>query len=161
MLHGAVLLPPEVREQQRRRADILGTDRWREELLGFFTSIAGAARERVRADISAAPRVYAEPMLRDIASSDSAAELTALRCPLMYVHSQMPTDLTRLRALRPDAIIEEIPGAGHYQMLTAPGGKRPARSFPGDGPLRPSSLSVAHSTQTTTRPEPAAHASSV
>ncbi len=43
------------------------------------------------------------------------------RPPLMYVHSQMPVDVDRLRELQPDAIIEEIPGVGHYSMLTAPG----------------------------------------
>jgi pimeloyl-ACP methyl ester carboxylesterase len=106
--------------KRRRLADSLRTDGWREALLGFFPSVAGAARERVRVDISSAPRDYAEPLPRDIASSDSAEELVALRCPLMYVHSQIPTDLNRLRMLRPDAIIEEIPGVGHYQMLTAP-----------------------------------------
>jgi pimeloyl-ACP methyl ester carboxylesterase len=120
LLDGAVLLPPTVREQQRRLVQALQADGWREALLGFFPGIAGPAVERVRADISAAPRFYAEPMMRDIASSDSADELAALNCPLMYVHSQIPADLERLRQVQPDAIIEEIPGAGHWQMLTAP-----------------------------------------
>jgi pimeloyl-ACP methyl ester carboxylesterase len=30
--------------------------------------------------------------------------------------------LERLQGIQPDAIIEEIPGAGHWQMLTAPEG---------------------------------------
>ena len=66
------------------------------------------------------PKVYAAPLTREIAASDSAEELSALRCPLLYVHGRMPLDLDRLRALRPDATIESIPNAGHYLMLTAP-----------------------------------------
>lgn len=120
LLDGVVLFPPAVREQQGRLAQVLQSDGWREALLGYFPSIAGAAAERVRADISAAPRFYAEPIMRELASSDSAAELAALSCPLMYVHSGAPADLERLRKVQPDALIEEIPGAGHWPMLIAP-----------------------------------------
>jgi len=120
LLDGVVLLPPAVREQQRGLVQALQTDGWREALLGFFPSVAGAAAERVRADISAMPRYYVEPIMRDIVSSNSAEELAALRCPLLYVHSHMPADLERLRQVQHDAIIEEIPGAGHWSMLTAP-----------------------------------------
>lgn len=120
LLDGVVLLPPPVLEQQRGLVQALQTDGWREALLGFFPSVAGAAAERVRADISAMPRYYVAPIMRDIASSDSAEELAALRCPLLYVHSHMPADLERLRQVQPDAIIEEIPGAGHWAMLTEP-----------------------------------------
>jgi pimeloyl-ACP methyl ester carboxylesterase len=74
----------------------------------------------VRADIAAAPRVYAAPLLSGIMSSDYSSELTAVRCPFMYVHGQMPMNLDRLRAVRPHAILETIPNAGHYLMLTAP-----------------------------------------
>lgn len=120
LLDGVVLIPPAVREQQLQLVQTLRTDGWREALLGFFPGIAGPAADRVRADISAVPRFYAEPIMRDITSSDGADELAALSCPLMYVHSQFPADLERLRRVQPDAIIEEIPGAGHWPMLTAP-----------------------------------------
>jgi pimeloyl-ACP methyl ester carboxylesterase len=120
LLDGVVLFPPAVRERQGRLAQVLQTDAWREALLGFFPSIAGAAAERVRADISAAPRFYAEPIMRELALSDSAEELAALSCPLTYVHSDAPADLGRLHQVQPDAIIEEIPGAGHWAMLTVP-----------------------------------------
>lgn len=120
LLDGAVLMPPEARAGLDKLARALQTDGWRQALLGYFPSVAGPAAERVRADISAVPRYYAEPIIRCIASSDSAEELAALSCPLMYVHSQIPTDLEWLRRIQPDATIEEIPGAGHWQMLAAP-----------------------------------------
>jgi pimeloyl-ACP methyl ester carboxylesterase len=125
LLDGAVLIRPEpLQEVLGTIVPTLETEGWRDALLGFFPGIAGTAAGRVRADISAAPRVYALPLMREIMTActtgDDAAELAALRCPLMYVHSEMPLDLERLRELQPDAIVEEIPGVGHYTMLTAP-----------------------------------------
>jgi pimeloyl-ACP methyl ester carboxylesterase len=125
LLDGALLMRPEAQQGLGQLVQALDTDAWRDALLGFFPRVAGPAADRVRADVSAAPRCYAAPLIRDILDSDtmgnSADELAAVSCPLMYVHSQMPADLDRLRELRPDAIIEEIPGVGHYSMLTASG----------------------------------------
>jgi pimeloyl-ACP methyl ester carboxylesterase len=120
LLDGAILLPPAEHDRLAAFVQILETDAWREVLLGFFGGVADGAAERIRADIAIAPRVYAAAMLRDINSSDYAEELAASECPLVYVHSDIPTDMIRLRALRPDAIVETIPNGGHYVMLTAP-----------------------------------------
>jgi pimeloyl-ACP methyl ester carboxylesterase len=120
LLDGGVLLPPEARQGQAHLAQVFQTDGWRDALLKFLPSAAGSASDRVREDLSVVPRCYGAPLLADIASSDSAEELAALGCPLMYVHSEIPTDLGRLRTLKPEAIVEEIPGVGHYPMLTAP-----------------------------------------
>lgn len=124
LLDGAVLMPPAAVRRQIELVHALETDGWRDALLGFFGHVAGPAVERVRADISAAPRFYAAPLVRDIVACseahDDVRELAALSCPLLYVHSEIPTDLARLRELKPDAVIEEIAGAGHYLMLTAP-----------------------------------------
>lgn len=117
---GAVLLPEADRQRLGGLVQSLQTDAWRDALLGFFGGVAAGAADRVRADINAAPRVYAAPILRGIASSDFADELAAARCPFMYVHGRMPLDLERLRVLRLDAVIETIPNVGHYLMLTAP-----------------------------------------
>ena len=120
LLDGAVLLPQTDREGLAGLVRVLQTDAWRDALLGFFGSVAAEAADRVRADINAAPRVYAAPILSEIAASDFANDLAAARCPLMYVHGHMPLALDRLRALRPDAVVESIPNVGHYLMLTAP-----------------------------------------
>ena len=101
----------------------LDTPGWREALLGFFSGVAGPSADRVCKDMLAAPRVYAAAMLRDIAAASTTvhgAELAGLSCPLLYVHSGMPLDLDRLRELQPALIVEAIPEAGHYVMLTAP-----------------------------------------
>jgi len=120
LLDGAVLLPPAVREQLGALVRALDTDAGRDALLAFCGGVAAGAAERVRVDIATVPRMYAAPLLRDIASSDWAEELAAVRCPLMYVHGEMPLELDRLRALRPNVIVETIPNVGHYLMLTAP-----------------------------------------
>jgi pimeloyl-ACP methyl ester carboxylesterase len=120
LLDGVVLLPRAVRENQAGFAHVLETDGWREAALGYFAGLAGGAADRVRADITAAPRVYAASIMRDIASSDYAEELAAVHCPFLYVHGRMPLDMDRLRALQPDAIVETIPNVGHWLMLTSP-----------------------------------------
>jgi pimeloyl-ACP methyl ester carboxylesterase len=120
LLDGVVLLPEAERERQARFAQVLETDGWREALLAFFGGVAAGAADRVCADIATVPQCYAAPLLRDISSSDYAADLMAARCPVMYVHARMPLDLERLRTLRPDTIVETIPNVGHYPMLTAP-----------------------------------------
>jgi pimeloyl-ACP methyl ester carboxylesterase len=145
LLDGVILLPDAERERQSRFAQVLETDGWREALLGFFGGIAAGAADRVRADIAAVPRVYAAPLLRDIASSDRAEELAAVRCPLLYVHGPMPLDLERLRVLKPDAIVETIPNVGHWLMLTAPQQVNAAldRFLAGIGSRRPEPQAVA------------------
>jgi pimeloyl-ACP methyl ester carboxylesterase len=142
LLDGVVLMPDAERERLMGFTQVLETDGWRQALLGFFGGVAAGAVERVRSDIAVVPRVYAVPLLREIASSDNAEELAAARCPLLYVHSGMPTDLERLRALRPDAMVESIPNAGHYAMLTAPEAVNAAldrflATIPGGGAARP------------------------
>jgi len=88
---------------QRQLVQALETSGWRDALLGFFTGVAGPAAERVRADIFAAPRFYAAQLMRDIVASGPPVTMrrswAAVQCPLMYVHSQIPTDLERLREL--------------------------------------------------------------
>lgn len=123
LLDGAVLIRPEPLRGLLALGPALETDGWRDAALTYFMRFAGPAAERVQIDISRAPRAYAAPLVRDIADSNAngsdAREIAALTCPLMYVHGTMPTDLDRLRQLQPDAIVEAIPGVGHWVMLTA------------------------------------------
>jgi len=122
LLDGALLIVPPALEGLRQFVNALGGDGWRDALLGYFGRVAGPATDRVRADISEAPRAYALPMRRDIVACNSSIhveELARLECPLLYVHAAMPLDLDRLRQVQPDVIVETIPDVGHYVMLTA------------------------------------------
>jgi pimeloyl-ACP methyl ester carboxylesterase len=124
LLDGTVLIRPEPLRGLVALGPALDTDAWHDAALAYFMRVAAGAADRVRADISRAPRCYPAPLIRDIADSNAtgsdARELASLTCPLMYVHGTMPTDLERLRQLQPDAIVEAIPNAGHWVMLTAP-----------------------------------------
>ena len=48
-----------------------------------------------------------------------AQALASLDCPLMYVRAQSPTDLKRLQAQKPDAMVGQVVGSGHWPMLSA------------------------------------------
>jgi pimeloyl-ACP methyl ester carboxylesterase len=123
LLDGAVLIVPPALEGLQQLINAVEGDGWRDALLGYFGRVAGPVADRVRTDISEAPRAYALPMLRDIVACNGSAhveELARLECPLLYVHGGMPLDLDQLRQAQPDVIVETIPDAGHYLMLTAP-----------------------------------------
>ncbi|HEX9235018.1 MAG TPA: alpha/beta hydrolase [Actinomycetota bacterium] len=49
-----------------------------------------------------------------------ADALKNLHCPLLYVHAKAPPDLQRLQELRPDAMVGQVIGSGHYLMLSVP-----------------------------------------
>jgi pimeloyl-ACP methyl ester carboxylesterase len=123
LLDGALLIVPPALEGLKQLVNALEGDGWRDALLAYFGRVAGPAADRVRADISAAPRTYAAPVLRDIVACNSSVhveELARLESPLLYVHGGMPIDLDRLKQVQPDVIVEAIPDVGHYLMLTAP-----------------------------------------
>lgn len=126
LVDGALLRLPPAAAGMNQLVQALGTDGWREALLGFFvhSGRAGAAADRVAADIARMPSVFAAPMLQDIIEAETsgrdAQELSALVCPLLYVHCSVPADLGRLKELQPDVLIESLPGVGHYPMIAAP-----------------------------------------
>lgn len=70
LLDGALLLRPEAQQGIGQLVQALDTDACRDALLGFFARAAGPAADRVRVDVSAAPRCYAAPVMRDILDSE-------------------------------------------------------------------------------------------
>lgn len=126
LLDGAVLFPAAVRAGQAAFMSALQTERWREALEGFFRERmftrydSQQVKARIMAQLKNARREMARTMMQDLFSSDYAEHLSSSGCPLLFIHSQIPVDLGRLRQLRPDVLVGEVVGAGHYAMLEAP-----------------------------------------
>jgi pimeloyl-ACP methyl ester carboxylesterase len=119
LLDGAVLMPADVRDLLKQLADVVRTDAWRAALRGF----SPVSRDQPPSAYGRTSRCRGTMRSRSCATSRPQIRRkswAALGCPLIYVHNQIPTDLTRLQSVRPDAIIEEIHGVDHYQMLTTP-----------------------------------------
>lgn len=126
LLDGVVLFPEPVRRGSI--ASLLpgleGED-WAGALRSFFGATFGpydspAVKARVMEDLGRAPRQMPAPFMRDLMASDFAAQLSAGTCPLLYVHAGAPTDLERLRRLRPEALVGCVVGSGHYLTLQVP-----------------------------------------
>ncbi len=127
MVDGTVLFPDHVRQTALTQlVPALAGPHWLEALTGFFRGVIlepHDPEDLVQRVIAAAGRIRPEFALSFFASlmaSDYAAELVSARCPLLYIHAKTPTDLQRLGDLRPDAMIGQVVGSGHYAMLTAP-----------------------------------------
>jgi len=127
MVDGTVLFPDHVRHTALTElVPALAGPHWLEALTGFFRGVIldpQDPEDLVQRVIAAAGRTrpeFARSFFASLMASDYAAELESARCPLLYIHAKTPTDLQRLRDLRPDAMIGQVVGSGHYAMLTAP-----------------------------------------
>jgi pimeloyl-ACP methyl ester carboxylesterase len=129
MLDSAVLFP----EPLRRRAietlvPAMATDHWLDALRGYFgrtldPSDPPELAARVMADLGRTrPEIVRSFFTSLFASdfSDFADAIKDLQCPLLYVHAKAPTDLQRLLELRPNAMVGQVVGSGHYLMLSVP-----------------------------------------
>ncbi|HEY6957196.1 MAG TPA: alpha/beta hydrolase [Candidatus Limnocylindria bacterium] len=127
MLDGAVLFPePALRGRLASFAAALETEHWREALEGFFGDRmfspydSPELKTRIMGELRGARREMAATMMRDLFASDYADQISASDHPLLFIHSEIPIDLVRLRQLRPEALVGEVVGAGHYAMLEVP-----------------------------------------
>jgi 3-oxoadipate enol-lactonase len=128
MIESTVLFPEHVRHAGLTGlVPALAGEQWFEALTGYFNSRIfdpqdpQELKQRVLEDARRSRPEFARTFFASLFSSDYAAELESVRCPLMYIHAKTPTDLQRLRELRPDAVIGQVVGSGHYPMLTVPG----------------------------------------
>ena len=126
LLDGTVLFPESLRSQVLANlVPVLEGDGWSEAMQGYLVGRgigpydSAALKARVMAEIAAAPAHIAAPLMRDVMSGDFSHFLTG-RFPLLYVHARVPTDLTRLRELRPDVLLGVVVGSGHWMMLEVP-----------------------------------------
>lgn len=127
MLDGIVLFPEAVRQAGLTTlVPALATDAWLDAVRGYFSRAILDSKDpaelnaRVMAAIGEARPEVARSFFGSVFESDYAAELTNARCPVLYIHAKAPTDLRRLSDLRPDAMIGQVVGSGHYLMLTVP-----------------------------------------
>ncbi|HXJ48278.1 MAG TPA: alpha/beta hydrolase [Candidatus Acidoferrum sp.] len=125
MLDGAVLFPEPVRQAGLTTiVPALASERWMDALRGYFSNRILDPQDppeltaRVMADMSRARPEFARTFFSSLFASDYAGELKNAKCPLLYIHAKAPSDLQRLRELRPDALVGQVVGSGHYLMLT-------------------------------------------
>lgn len=126
LLDGTVLFPESLRSHVLATVvPVLEGDGWIQVMQGFLVGRgigpydSAALKARVLAEIAAAPGRIAAPMMRDVMTVDFS-QLLSGRFPLLYVHATTPTDLTRLRELRPDVLLGAVVGSGHWMMLEVP-----------------------------------------
>src|SRR5579872_2808605 len=127
MLDGAVLFPESVRQAGLGTlVPALATEHWMDALRGYFTNRILDPRDpheltaRVMADLRRARPEFARTFFSSLFASDCADDLENAQCPLLYVHAKAPSDLQRMVALRPDAMVGQVVGSGHYPMLSVP-----------------------------------------
>lgn len=128
MIDGTVLFPETVRQAGLTGlVPSLAGERWFEALSGYLSGRIldpqdpEDLKRRVLADARRFHPDFVRTFFASLFSSDYAAELESARCPLLYIHAKAPCDLQRLRQVRPDAMVGQVAGSGHYAMLTVPG----------------------------------------
>ena len=127
MVEGTVLFPEQVRQAGLAHlVPGLAGERWFDALSGYFKGRILDPRDpvelvqRVMAGARRTSAGFARTFFASLFASDYAVDLERAACPLLYIHSKTPTDLQRLRELRPTALIGQVVGSGHYPMLTVP-----------------------------------------
>ncbi|HEY8778768.1 MAG TPA: alpha/beta hydrolase [Solirubrobacterales bacterium] len=126
LLDPAVLFPEPLRRQALETlVPALEGPHWLEALRGYFARMFGPfdppeLKHRIMEELAAAPAHMAAPLMREIMSRDFSDELGRSRYPLLFVHARVPADLSRLKQLRPDAILASVAGSGHYVALVVP-----------------------------------------
>lgn len=89
--------------------------------LTFVEQSDPAIRERVKADMSAAPYASAVGARQASGSYDAIPAVASLDVPLVLINSDfLPTDLARLEASAKQFLYLEMSGVGHFVMLEDP-----------------------------------------
>ena len=127
MIDGTVLFPEPVRQAGLTGlVPALAGEAWFDALRGYFMSRIfdlsdpEDLKQRVLADARRTRPDFVRTFFASLLASDYAVELETVGCPLLYIHARTPSDVQRLRELRPDALVSQVAGSGHYPMLTVP-----------------------------------------
>lgn len=122
----APLLPPDgFFEAQRPFLDGLRAPGYAELVRAFFAGTFAPAddparKARVLDTMARTPQHVLAAAASALTPWDGAAALARLDVPLLLVGSFAPNDLTRLRAIRPDAFVGQTVGTGHFHQLEVP-----------------------------------------
>lgn len=132
LLDAAIFFPDAARQQARDNLlPALNGDQWLAALHGFFGRLVAPndppeVAARVNADLDRAQREMVRSFFTSLFGDDFVARqaryaqiVKTMNCPLMYVHATAPADLRLLQSLKPDAMIGQVVGSGHYMMLSA------------------------------------------
>lgn len=131
MLDGVIFFPETARQGAvDGLLPALHGERWQAALGGYLRRLVDPAppevAERVMADAARARQETAISIFESLYGADFAAReqryaeaLASITCPLMYVRGKAPADLQKLQALKPDAMVGQVVGSGHFVMLSA------------------------------------------
>lgn len=86
----------------------------------FVPSDPPGLKERVLAAAGRARPDVVVTFMRDLMSSDHAELVASVRQPLLFMHGMAPVDVDHLRRVRPDALVTQVIGSGHYVHLSMP-----------------------------------------
>jgi len=127
MCDPAILFPPEVKTLATQLAGAFaapsGMDTLRQFGEGqfFIASSDPALKQRVLAEMAGTSQHVVASAFAGIATFDDESALRNIVAPLLYVGAEPTiTDVSRLREIRPDAIIAKTAGAGHFHQLEVP-----------------------------------------
>lgn len=100
-------------------------DDWLDALQHYFARTLdehdpAGLRARVMGDIGRIEKQIASDLVRCFLAADIGASMEAASCPQLYVHAHAPADLARLGRSRPDVLVGQVVGSGHYLMLVVP-----------------------------------------
>jgi pimeloyl-ACP methyl ester carboxylesterase len=131
MLDAVMFFPDEVRRGAAegllpRLAGPAWSGALRDYLGRLIEPASPAVTARVIGDLTLARREIAQSFFDSLFGSAYVARqqryadaLAGLRCPLMYVRAKSPVDVQRIQSLKPDTMLGQVVGSGHYLTLSA------------------------------------------
>ena len=127
LLDAVILFPEPIRQLALTQlVPALEGPHWREAARGyleqrtFVASDPPGLRERVLSAAGHARQDVVAAFMRDLMSSDHAQLVASVPQPLLYMHGMAPVDISQLTQLRPDAVVTQVVGSGHYIHLSMP-----------------------------------------
>jgi pimeloyl-ACP methyl ester carboxylesterase len=126
ILDGAIFPPQAVAEAFEGFLQGLRTPHYREALQQFADQVAflptdnQERKARIIGAMTALPQHVIISTWKHYVAYDAAAAAASCKVPMLWIASQMPSDLARLRELCPQLVVGHAVGAGHFAQLEVP-----------------------------------------